>query len=93
MISPSVVTATGSSRLTSSCPLNVCTTPCEAIPIVTTNESGINTYKILLVTSTKKLPSPLLLTFISPLTKAYRTAIPVAADVKFCTVNPKACDK
>ena len=40
--------------------------------------------------STQKLPNPSLFTWISPRMRANRTAMPTAAERKFCTVSPRA---
>lgn len=55
-----------------------------------TRLSGMRMWMTILVISTQKLPSPSVLTLIKPRIKANNTAMPVAAETKFCTVKPSA---
>ena len=55
------------------------------------NDNGNSTRRLILVTSTQKFPNRSVCRRISPRISAATTAIPTAADRKFCTVNPIAC--
>ena len=55
------------------------------------NDSGSSTRRLILVRSTQKFPSRSVCRRISPRISAATTAMPTAADRKFCTVNPSAC--
>ncbi len=54
-------------------------------------DSGSSTYTVLRVRSTQKLPIPFTERRAKPRIKAKATAIPVAAEKKFCTAKASIC--
>ena len=55
------------------------------------SDSGSSTYSVLRTMSVQKLPSVALQWRASPRINANSTAMPVAADTKFCTVSASIC--
>ncbi len=66
-------------------------TPCETSTRETTIESGSRIYSVLRVRSTQKLPSIFVEWRASPRINRASTAMPPAAETKFCTVRPSIC--
>ncbi len=56
-----------------------------------TIEIGIRMYSTPRTRSAQKLPMPLRFEWVKPRTIATATAMPVAAETKFCTARPAAC--
>ena len=82
-ISPSALTATGSTSDTVSAPFRFWITPPPTSSREMTRFSGIRIWMMIRVISTQKLPRPEVFTWIKPRIRANRTAIPVAAETKF----------
>ena len=59
----------------------------------TTSEIGTSTYSSVRVTSTQKLPSAAPERRAKPRMTAATTAMPTAAETKFCTARPAICEK
>ena len=57
------------------------------------NESGSRMRSVPRTRSTQKLPSSLVLIRTKPRTKAIATAMPTAAETKFCTAKPAICTR
>ena len=86
---PSAIVWVPPSRVvTVAAPSKVWTTPSATRIMATTSESGSRMYSVERVRSAQKLPTPGLCRRVRPRISATRTAMPVAADTKFCTVNP-----
>ena len=66
----------------------VCTTPCAASTTASTKDRGSSTYSVLRVKSTQKLPIWPASRRTKPRINAISTAMPAAADRKFCTARP-----
>ena len=56
-------------------------------------QAGSSSHRVTRVISTQKLPTVLLWLRAKPRMKAKATAMPVAADRKFCTAKPAICEK
>ena len=69
-------------------PSNVCTTPCETSRTASTSESGTSTYSVPRTRSAQKLPMVPLAERAMPRTSATATAMPTAAETKFCVASP-----
>ncbi|CFO32747.1 Uncharacterised protein [Bordetella pertussis] len=68
-----------------------CTTPWLTSASARMNDSGSSTYSVARTRSAQKLPSVAALWRASPRTRAISTAMPVAAETKFCTVSASIC--
>jgi hypothetical protein len=86
-----IVTSTDCSSGTSTALPKFCTTPCDTSASASTNESGSSTYSVERVRSTQKLPIPPDCLRTKPRMNATTTAMPVAAERKFCTLSPSIC--
>ena len=64
------------------------TTPLASRMIPPMTASGSSTRMVIRVTSTQKLPSRSVRDRMNPRTMAIATAMPTAADRKFCTASP-----
>ena len=101
MIAPSSVVS-GSSRATVLYGEKFCGTPCQMSSRESTRESGTRIYRVARVASVQKLPRPETAGVAeasappdasgfrarSPRINANSTAMPTAAETKFCTVSP-----
>ena len=72
-------------------PRKFCTTPPSDSRMATTNDSGSRMRNVVRVRSTQKLPSVRRPRRTMPRMIATTTAIPAAADTKFCTAKPTIC--
>ena len=66
-------------------------TPQASSRTATTMLNGSSSRSTIRIRSTQKLPSSLLFRAAKPRSRAAATAIPTAAEAKFCTVSPTAC--
>ena len=66
-------------------------TPQASSSTATTMLNGSSRRSTIRIRSTQKLPSSALLRAAKPRSRAAATAIPTAAEAKFCTVRPTAC--
>ena len=82
---PSVVTSVPPERF--------CTTPPAIRTIAATTLIGSRTRSVIRVRSTQKLPSWSVLRRANPRTSATATAMPTAAETKFCTARPAICTR
>ena len=73
--------------------LRFCTTPPSTRISAPTNEIGSSTRVTARVRSTQKLPSRSVVVRAKPRTSAIATAMPTAADRKFCTASPAICTR
>ncbi len=73
--------------------MNVCTTPCETSRSVSMIDSGNKMYNVERVRSTQKLPIIVVCRRTNPRINATSTAMPAAAETKFCMVRPTICVK
>ncbi|KDR64254.1 hypothetical protein DC60_10310 [Streptomyces wadayamensis] len=69
-------------------PCRFCTTPVATSTIAKTNASGNSTRTTIRVRSTQKLPTVSVRARVKPRIRAATTAMPTAADTKFCTASP-----
>ena len=74
-------------------PAGSCVTPSATSTIAARNEIGSSTRVTLRVRSTQKLPMRSLPARTKPRTSATATAMPTAAETKFCTVSPAICTR
>ena len=65
--------------------------PAPTNTIANTIEIGSRTRMLMRVTSTQKLPSRSVRLRTNPRTSATATAMPTAAETKFCTARPAIC--
>ena len=65
--------------------------PAPTKTIANTTEIGSRMRRQMRVRSTQKLPSRSVLLRAKPRTSAIATAIPTAAETKFCTARPAIC--
>ncbi len=68
-----------------------CTMPAPTKITANTSEIGSSTRRQIRVRSTQKLPSRSVRLRANPRTSATATAMPTAADTKFCTARPAIC--
>ena len=69
-------------------PARVCGMPCATSTSASTAEIGSRTNSVIRVRSTQKLPTLRVEARAKPRITATATAMPVAAETKFCTVRP-----
>ena len=81
------------SVVTSVAPERFCTMPAATKATAPTTQIGSRTRPVILTRSTQKLPSCSVRRPAKPRTSATATAIPTAAEAKFCTANPPACTR
>jgi hypothetical protein len=74
-------------------PVKLCTTPWETSTSVPMIESGSRMYSSDRVRSTQKFPSLVVSRRANPRMTAARTAMPTAAETKFCTASPAIWEK
>ena len=74
-------------------PVKVCTTPWETSSSAPITDSGSRMYSSVRVRSTQKLPSRSVSRRAKPRITAASTAMPTAAETKFCTASPAICEK
>ena len=77
--------------VTSVKPSKFCTTPPAISASAPSTDSGSSTRTVVRVRSTQKLPMVPLRRYAKPRTRATATAMPVAAETKFCTARPANC--
>ena len=70
---------------------SVCTTPCDTRASATISDRGSRMYSVPRTVSTQKLPIVEVVRRAIPRIRATSTAIPDAAERKFCTVRPSIC--
>ena len=66
--------------------------PAPTKMIAKTKEIGSRMRTQMRIRSTQKLPSRSVRLRVKPRTRAMATAMPTAAEAKFCTVRPAACE-
>ncbi len=91
---PSEMTCfTPSSVVASTVPAKVCGMPCQTHTSAPITEIGSSRYSVMRVRSAQKLPIVFVVRRAKPRITATATAMPAAADRKFCTVRPNICDR
>ena len=86
-----IVCAAPSSVFTCAGPSKVITLPRATRTTAMISESGIRMYSTPRTMSAQKFPMPFWCERVKPRTRATATAMPVAAETKFCTANPANC--
>jgi hypothetical protein len=79
--------------VTVTAPVKFCTTPWETSSSVPITDSGSRIYSSDRVRSTQKLPSLVVSRRAKPRMTAASTAMPTAAETKFCTASPAIWEK
>ena len=73
--------------------LKFCTTPCERSTIAAMKAIGSRMRTVARTRSAQKLPIVSLVARVNPRIKATATAMPTAAETKFCTARPTICTR